>query len=296
MEQRYRTGTAQSISTPTSSCGSCGGTRLSTPCGTAPDVHIFERCRRRSIRTMAKSFDTFVALPDPGRARTLDELTECLRSLKSRAGSPSYEVITSRIKLGLGEGRTSGGRTGPERAGRRLLQVRSAQDRHRIGGRRRAGVAPGLRLRRAVATGNARGRRRNHRGGAGPGPDGLPRDLVEFTGRTAELARIRAARVRAGAAPTARPPLPRSPDRRPGDPPPHARRRPRRRRPGRASARADRTRRRPRALGPLRRGRRRLPGGTAAVPATGDPICRARAHIDLGVITPRATSARRAAR
>jgi len=37
------------------------------------------------------------AIPDPGRARTLDQLSEELRSLKIWAGNPSYESITSRI-------------------------------------------------------------------------------------------------------------------------------------------------------------------------------------------------------
>ncbi|NUT49995.1 MAG: tetratricopeptide repeat protein [Saccharothrix sp.] len=41
--------------------------------------------------------DTSVSLPDPGVARTLTDLTGCLRSLKLWAGNPSYEVITSRI-------------------------------------------------------------------------------------------------------------------------------------------------------------------------------------------------------
>ncbi|MBM7075401.1 tetratricopeptide repeat protein [Micromonospora humida] len=36
-------------------------------------------------------------LPDPGRARTLDELTAALRSLKLWAGSPSYERITNQV-------------------------------------------------------------------------------------------------------------------------------------------------------------------------------------------------------
>ncbi|GAA0275036.1 tetratricopeptide repeat protein [Cryptosporangium japonicum] len=36
-------------------------------------------------------------LPDPGRARSLDDLAECLRALKVWAGDPSYETITRRI-------------------------------------------------------------------------------------------------------------------------------------------------------------------------------------------------------
>jgi hypothetical protein len=40
---------------------------------------------------------SFAAMPDPGTARTLDELIECLRALKVWAGDPSYEMITDRI-------------------------------------------------------------------------------------------------------------------------------------------------------------------------------------------------------
>jgi tetratricopeptide (TPR) repeat protein len=46
--------------------------------------------------TAARPDDAFAA-PDPGRARTLDELSEALRSLKIWAGDPSYEWITGRI-------------------------------------------------------------------------------------------------------------------------------------------------------------------------------------------------------
>ena len=45
----------------------------------------------------AERSDTFGRLPDPGAARTLDELIEVLRRLKVWAGEPSYEVITDRI-------------------------------------------------------------------------------------------------------------------------------------------------------------------------------------------------------
>src|SRR4029450_5870295 len=62
------------------------------------------RVRLRGTRLMSsdlgdlvKQGKTFVALPDPGAARTLDELAEGLRSLKIWAGDPSYEVIADRI-------------------------------------------------------------------------------------------------------------------------------------------------------------------------------------------------------
>jgi tetratricopeptide (TPR) repeat protein len=47
--------------------------------------------------TAARPDDAFAAIPDPGRARTLDEISEGLRSLKVWAGDPSYEWITSQI-------------------------------------------------------------------------------------------------------------------------------------------------------------------------------------------------------
>ncbi|BCB84759.1 tetratricopeptide repeat protein [Phytohabitans suffuscus] len=47
--------------------------------------------------TAARSDDVSAAMPDPGRARTLDELVGGLRSLKVWAGNPSYEWITSQV-------------------------------------------------------------------------------------------------------------------------------------------------------------------------------------------------------
>src|SRR5947209_1268172 len=47
--------------------------------------------------TVSRSDRGFVVLPDPGRAGTLDELTEGLRLLKVWAGDPSYNTIKDRI-------------------------------------------------------------------------------------------------------------------------------------------------------------------------------------------------------
>src|ERR671917_486037 len=41
--------------------------------------------------------EAFTALPDPGRARTLDDLTDMLRSWKGGAGAPSYESIPPQV-------------------------------------------------------------------------------------------------------------------------------------------------------------------------------------------------------
>lgn len=47
--------------------------------------------------TATRADDASAVMPDPGRARTLDELTAALRSLKVWAGNPSYERITSQV-------------------------------------------------------------------------------------------------------------------------------------------------------------------------------------------------------
>src|SRR3954452_12827353 len=44
-----------------------------------------------------ESIDTFTELPDPGEARTVDDLVQRLRQLKVWAGNPSYEQITGRV-------------------------------------------------------------------------------------------------------------------------------------------------------------------------------------------------------
>jgi tetratricopeptide (TPR) repeat protein len=47
--------------------------------------------------TATRADDASAAMPDPGRARTLDELVAGLRSLKVWAGNPSYEWITGQV-------------------------------------------------------------------------------------------------------------------------------------------------------------------------------------------------------
>jgi tetratricopeptide (TPR) repeat protein len=47
--------------------------------------------------TAPRADEAFATIPDPGRAHTLDELIEGLRSLKVWAGDPSYEWITSQV-------------------------------------------------------------------------------------------------------------------------------------------------------------------------------------------------------
>src|SRR5947207_12951725 len=56
----------------------------------------------------------FRLLPDPGRAATLGDLAERLRSLKRWAGDPSYEWITGRVNAAW----SAAGRPAGELAGK----------------------------------------------------------------------------------------------------------------------------------------------------------------------------------
>src|SRR3712207_3260183 len=57
---------------------------------------------------------SFAALPDPGQARTIDDLVERLRLLKTWAGDPSYECIKDRVNKAW----TAAGRPAGELAGK----------------------------------------------------------------------------------------------------------------------------------------------------------------------------------
>jgi tetratricopeptide (TPR) repeat protein len=147
--------------------------------------------------TPSRPPETNASPPDPGAAGTLDELIEALRSLKSWAGEPSYEVITDRVNAAW----TATGR--PERelarrgtvvdcfkTGRRRLNAdlvvavvqalnpdvgyvaQWAQSLRVVGGETRA--AAQVRVQ-----------------------DSLPGDLIEFTGRDVELDRLREILLRA---------------------------------------------------------------------------------------------------
>jgi tetratricopeptide (TPR) repeat protein len=137
--------------------------------------------------------DTFAVLPDPGQANTLDDLVERLRLLKVWAGDPAYEWIKDRVNAAwAAAGRPAGDLAGKTtivdcfRPGRRRLNadlvlavVRALnpdvgyvtqwrQALQVIGGRTRA--AAQVRVQ-----------------------DTLPQDLTGFTGRAAELDRLRPA-------------------------------------------------------------------------------------------------------
>jgi hypothetical protein len=136
---------------------------------------------------LVKQGKTFVALPDPGAARTLDELAEGLRSLKIWAGDPSYEVITDRINAVW----SADGRPASELA-RRGTVVDCFKT-----GRRRPNTDLFLAIVRALHpdTGYVAQWAQAVRVVLGEtqaaaqvrAQDTLPDDLAEFTGRAAEL-------------------------------------------------------------------------------------------------------------
>lgn len=143
-----------------------------------------------------------MATPDPGTARTLDELVERLRLLKIWAGDPSYETITARINQAWAEA----GRPEPEMArrgtvvdcfktGRRRLNadlwvavVRALHPDTGYVAQWRQALRAVLGETRAAAQVRAR--------------DGLPSGTGVFTGRAAELELVRRCRSVGGAVAT----------------------------------------------------------------------------------------------
>jgi tetratricopeptide (TPR) repeat protein len=138
--------------------------------------------------------DPTATLPDPGRARTVDDLVDALRSLKIWAGDPSYESIKRRVNASwAAEGRPAGD----------LAAKTTVLDCFRIGRRRldpdlvlaivralHPDVAYATQWRQAlrVVTGQTRA------GAQVRVQDTLPPDVAHFTGRVAELDRLRRAR------------------------------------------------------------------------------------------------------
>ena len=135
----------------------------------------------------------FTGLPDPGPAGTLDELTECLTALKAWAGGPSYETITSRVNAE---------RPVAEKVGKTTVVDCFRAGRRRLDGELVVAVVQALRpdqgyvnqWRQAlrVVSGETRAAAQVRV------QDALPPDLPGFTGRGAELDRVRRA-VRDGA-------------------------------------------------------------------------------------------------
>jgi tetratricopeptide (TPR) repeat protein len=149
--------------------------------------------------TRAVLDDVFAALPDPGRARTLDELGEELRSLKMWAGDPSYEWITCRIN----DTWKTAGRPATELTRRPTVVDCFKPGRRRLNNDLVIAIVRALhpdvgyvaqwRQALRVIGGETRAAAQVRV------QDTLPRDLDRFTGRTTELDRLRTAQQDGGA-------------------------------------------------------------------------------------------------
>jgi tetratricopeptide (TPR) repeat protein len=141
----------------------------------------------------------FAAPPDPGPASSLDDLVELLRLLKVWAGDPSYEVIKDRVNAAW----TATGRPEGDLARKNTVADCFRPGRRRWNGDLVVAVVQALH----ADVGYVAQWRQALRvvGGEIPAAsqvrvqDTLPQDLVEFTGRTAELDRLRGA-LRGGGA------------------------------------------------------------------------------------------------
>ncbi|MEV6636642.1 tetratricopeptide repeat protein [Actinoplanes sp. NPDC051470] len=137
--------------------------------------------------------DAFAAIPDPGRARTLDELIDELRSLKVWAGDPSYEWITSEIN----DAWTAAGRPAGESAKRPTVGDCFKPGRRRLNTDLVIAIVQALhpdvgyvtqwRQALRVIGGETRAAAQVRT------QDRLPPDLVGFTGRSTELNQLRQA-------------------------------------------------------------------------------------------------------
>jgi tetratricopeptide (TPR) repeat protein len=135
----------------------------------------------------------FTAVPDPGSAGSVDDLVARLRLLKGWAGDPSYEWIARRVNAAW----TAAGRPASELAGKTTVVDCFRPGRRRLNTQLVVAVVQALhpdpgyvtqwRQALQVIAGQTRAASqvRVH--------DGLPPDLPGFTGRTAELERLRKA-------------------------------------------------------------------------------------------------------
>jgi tetratricopeptide (TPR) repeat protein len=141
--------------------------------------------------TASRSDHAFVVLPDPGRAGTVDELTERLRLLKVWAGDPSYDTIKDRINAAW---RTAG-RPDAEWAKKATVADCFKTGRRRLNTDLVIAVVQALhpdvgyvtqwRQALRVVAGETRAASQVRV------QDTLPPDLAGFTGRAAELDRLR---------------------------------------------------------------------------------------------------------
>src|SRR6266545_2988854 len=139
----------------------------------------------------SQQVQTRVTLPDPGQARTLDELIERLRSLKIWAGDPSYEVIKNQINAAWTDaGRPAGELTKKTTVvdcfgtGRRRVNVDLVIAVVRALHPDAGYVAQWHQALRVVLT-------ETRAAAQVRAQDTLPEDLAEFTGRSSEIDRLR---------------------------------------------------------------------------------------------------------
>jgi len=143
--------------------------------------------------TVSRSDRVFVVLPDPGRAGTLDEFTQQLRLLKVWAGDPSYGTVTDRINTAW----KTAGRPDGEWARRATVADCFRPGRRRLNTDLVVAVVQALhpdqgyvaqwRQALQVIGGQTRAASQVQV------QDSLPQELAEFTGRSAELDRLRQA-------------------------------------------------------------------------------------------------------
>jgi len=144
----------------------------------------------------ARSLDTAHPLampPDPGQAVTLEELVEQLRSLKVWAGDPAYETIKDRINVAW----RAAGRPASELARKTTVVDCFRRGRRRLNAELAVAVVEALhpdvgyvaqwRQALRVVSGETQAASQVRV------LDRLPQDLAEFTGRGAELDRLRRA-------------------------------------------------------------------------------------------------------
>jgi tetratricopeptide (TPR) repeat protein len=135
--------------------------------------------------------DAFEELPDPGRAASLDDLVGRLRLLKVWAGDPSYEQITGRVNAAW----RAAGRPGAELVGKTTVVSCFRPGRRRLNPDLVVAVVAALhpdvgyvaQWRQALQVIGAQ----TTAAAQVRVQDSLPPDLAGFTGRTAELDRLR---------------------------------------------------------------------------------------------------------
>jgi tetratricopeptide (TPR) repeat protein len=136
------------------------------------------------------ALDGFAVLPDPGRAGTLDELTEQLRLLKAWAGDPSYDAIKRRVNAAW----AAAGRAAGELVGRTTVVDCFRPGRRRLNTDLVVGVVEALHP--EVGYVNQWRQALRVIGGESPAASQvrvqnvLPPALGYFTGRAAELDRL----------------------------------------------------------------------------------------------------------